>query len=101
MSFGTIPSIDFMSSIFSSSFKTFKASNYFIFWSSIVLICLLNVLQREYVNFVCSIILLWSDGNIPSPVRYSYLSILPDDNAAIFAASLLISYYSFPSLILS
>ena len=35
------------------------------------------------------IILLWSDGNISSLVRSSYLSILPDNNADIFAASLL------------
>ena len=61
-----------------------------------------NVLPRgEYVNFGCSIILFWSDGNIPSLVRYSYLSILPDNNADIFAASLLISYCSFSSLIFS
>ena len=33
--------------------------------------------------------------NISSPVRYSYLSILPDDNADIFAASLLLSYCTF------
>ena len=36
-----------------------------------------------------------------SPVIYSYLSILPDDNPDIFAASLLISYYRFSSLIVS
>ena len=61
-----------------------------------------NVLPRgEYVNLASSIILLWSDGNIYSPVRYSYLLNLPDDNADIFAASLLISYCSFSSLILS
>ena len=48
----------------------------------------------------CSIILLWSDGNIFSPVKHSYSSISSDDNANIFAASLLtISYYSFKSLI--
>ena len=35
------------------------------------------------------------------PVRYSYLTIVPDDNADSFAASLLISYDSFYSLILS
>ena len=34
-------------------------------------------------------------------VRYSFLSILPDDNADILAASLLISNCSFSSLILS
>ena len=35
------------------------------------------------------------------PVRNAYLSILPDNNADFFAASLLMSYCSFPSLILS
>ena len=39
-----------------------------------------------------------SDGNVSSTVRYSCLSAFPDDNADIFAASLLLSYYSFPSL---
>ena len=34
-------------------------------------------------------------------VRYSFLSILPDDNADTLAASLLISNCSFSSLILS
>ena len=34
-------------------------------------------------------------------VRYSFLSILPNDNADILAASLLISNCSFSSLILS
>ena len=38
---------------------------------------------------------------ISSPVRNSYLSILPDDNADIFAAYLLISYCRFSTLILS
>ena len=57
--------------------------------------------RGEYLNLACSIILLWSDFNVSSPVRYSYLSILPDDNADIFTASLLILYYSFSSLVLS
>ena len=33
-------------------------------------------------------------------VRYSWLSILPDDHENIFAASLLISYFSFSYLTL-
>ena len=53
----------------------------------------------KYVNLACSIICLWLEGNISSPVRYSYLSILPQDNTDIFAASLLISYCNFLSLI--
>ena len=77
-------------------FKSSKAPTWFFPCPPIVFICLSNALPRaEYVSFACSIILLWSDGNISSPVRYSYLSILPDDNADIFAASLLILYYSF------
>ena len=56
--------------------------------------------SEEYVNLTYSIILLWSYGNISSPVRYLYLSILPDDNV-IFAASLLILYYISSSIILS
>lgn len=36
-----------------------------------------------------------------SPVGYSYLSILPDDNPDIFAAGLLAWHYHFCSLILS
>ena len=47
--------------------------------------------RGEYVNLACSITLFWPGGNIPSPVRYSYLSILPDDKADIFYASLLTS----------
>ena len=49
----------------------------------------------------CSIICLRLESNISSPVRYSYLSILPDENVHIFAASLLILHCSFSSLILS
>ena len=54
----------------------------------------------EYANLACSIICFSLEGNISSPVRYSYLSILPDDNADIFVAPLLISYCSLSSLIL-
>ena len=99
--FGKSLSIVF-SSWFFSGFKTSKASTCFIPCSSIVFICFSNALPSgEYVNLAGSIILLWSNGNIYSPVRYSYLSILPDDNAEVFAASLLISYCSFSSLSLS
>ena len=52
----------------------------------------------EFANSACSIICLWLEGNISSSVGYSYLSIFPDDNAYIFAASLLISYCNFSSL---
>ena len=57
-----------------------------------VFICVSNALLRgEYVNFACSIILLWSNSNILSPVRNSFLSNIPDYRADTFAASLLIS----------
>ena len=58
-----------------------------------------SLLSEEYVNLACSIILLWWKGSVYSPVRYSYLLILPDDSANIFAASLLMSYRNFSSLI--
>ena len=41
------------------------------------------------------------ESNNSSPVRYSYLSILLDDNADIFADFLLISHCTFSSLLLS
>ena len=64
--------------------------------------CISNALPREeYVNLACSVILVWSDVNIPWPVRYSYLQVLPDNNADILAASLIASYFSVSSLILS
>ena len=68
----------------------------------LLLIFFLNVLPSgEYVNLVCSVILPWWDGNIFSPVKYSYLSILPENNADVFAASLLMLYGSFLSWCLS
>ena len=68
----------------------------------LLFICFSNALPNEkYVNLNCSIILLWSDGNISSPLRYSYLPILPYGNADVFGASLLIFYFTFSSLILS
>ena len=57
--------------------------------------------EGKHVNVACSIYPLWSVGNISSSVRYSYLSIFPDDNADIFSASLLILNCDFSSLILS
>ena len=57
--------------------------------------------KGEYVNLSFSIIYLRLKGNITSPVRYLYLSNLPDDKPGIFYAFLLISYCSFSSLILS
>ena len=70
MSFEKIPSVDFVPFLLSSGFK---ASTYFFPCTLIVFICFSKAfLKGEYVNFACSIILLWSDGNISSPVMYSY-----------------------------
>ena len=97
--FGKIPSIDssssFSSSLGASGFEAYS-------WTTNVFISFSNALPRgEYINLVCSIILLWSDGNVSSTVRNSYLSILPHDYADIIAASLLRLYYTFSSVILS
>ena len=63
----------------------------------------LFVFQRLFVSrtykLACSIIWLWLELIISSFVRYSYFSILLDDNADIFPASLLISYCSFSFLV--
>ena len=74
-------------------FKTFKASTCFFSGSSIIFFCISKALpRREYVNLACSITLLysitllWSEGSSSSPVRYSYWSNFPDDNADIFFA---------------
>ena len=98
ISFQKISSIYSMSSLFSSDFKAFEVSTCFkplkkfIYFSS-------ALLSEEYINAACSIVLVWSDGIISSPVRNSYWSILPDGNADIFVPSLLISYYTFSPLI--
>ena len=100
MFFGKSTSIH-SSSWFSSGFKALKASGCFIFWSSIVFICFSNAKPIwKYVNLACSILLLWSDSKIFSPVRNSYFSTLPDKNAVIFAISLLVLSCSFSSLVL-
>ena len=62
-------------------------SKYFIEWRI-----------RKRSLFYYSTLIRW---NICSPVRYWYLSILRENYADIFAPSLLISYCSFSSLILS
>ena len=66
---------------------------------SIVFVCFSKCFPNgEYANLACSIIYLWLESNISSPARYS---IFPEDNAHIFAASPLILYCNFLSLILS
>ena len=93
-----------LSSVASSSFgfQVFKISTCFIPRSSIVFVRFSKDFPKgESVNLACSIIWFWLDDNISSPVRYSYLPILPDDKADILGASLLLSYCSFLSSIWS
>ena len=61
-------------------FKFSKAFTCFLPWSSIIFICFSKAFPKgEQVNFACSIICCWLDGNISSPVRYSCFWILSDD----------------------
>ena len=54
------------------------------------MVCLLEAFPRgEAVNLSCSIAWFWVKDNISLLVRNSYLSILPDDNATVFTASVL------------
>ena len=46
--------------------------------------------KGEKGNLACYIICLSLEGNISSPAKYLFLSIFPDNNADIFAASLLL-----------
>ena len=86
---GNILSVSFNSSILLERLRNLKVSTSFS-------VCFFKALAKgEYVNLSSSIIWLLLEGNISSPVRYSYLSILPDDNADIFVTSLLISYAVF------
>ena len=90
-----IPLIFFNLFFLLERFRGYKAPTYFS-------VCFSNTFpKQEYENLACSIICLWLKGNISSPVRYSYSSIFPGDNADAFAASQIISYCSFWSLILS
>ena len=67
-----------------SLLAAFKVFHGWSLWSSIVFIYFSNVFPKEEnVNLACFITLLWSWDCISSPVRYSYLSILPDNNADI------------------
>ena len=84
----------------------FPLSFFALIWffpsSSIVFVCFSKAFPKgERINLDCSIICFWLEGNISSPVRYSYLLIFADDKVDILAAYLLISYQSFSSLIWS
>ena len=70
-----------------------------LFLSDLQLFLFVSKKLYQEDNFACSIICFWLDGNISSPIRYSYLSILHDDKIDILAASLLTSNCSYSSLI--
>ena len=90
-----IPLIFFNLFFLLERFRGYKAPTYFS-------VCFSNTFpKQEYENLACSIICLWLKGNISSPVRYSYLSLFPGDNADDFIASLVTSYGGLSSLILS
>ena len=97
--FWSVPKI-FFSTLFSAAFM------YFYPWPSNVFVCFFQVFPEEekahsiIILLACSIFLLWLGRSNFSSLKYSYVSILSGDNADIFAASMLISYYNFPSLIL-
>ena len=63
------------------------------------MIAFIHFPRSEYGNIFFCIILLRLEGHVFSPVRYSYLSILPHGD--VLPISLLISCYSFSSLILT
>ena len=70
--------------------------------STRVFFCFFCVFLKEWsVNLTSSIALYRFGDNTSSRVRYSYLSILPNDNADLFVAALLMWYCNFSSLILS
>ena len=65
-------------------------------------ICFSKAIPKgEYACLACSIIPLPSGGSVYLPVTNSYLGIFLDDNTDILATSLVISYCSFSSLILT
>ena len=75
-------------------FKTSKGSTCFFHCSSIVFLCFSKAFTTgENDNLGCFITLLWCQGSISSPVRYSYLSIFCDNNADIFAALMFLLYF--------
>ena len=77
--------ICFNSSVLLGRLKDFKALICFSFCFSKTFV------KREYLNLACCIIWPRPECSISSNVSYSNLSILHDDNADIFTASLLIS----------
>ena len=54
--------------------------------------------KEEYVNLAGSITLLWCGGSIFSPLRYPYLSALPDESFSSFTLSSIVitTFYIMP-----
>ena len=62
----------------------FMALIWFFPWSSIVFVCFSKAFPKgERINLGFSIICFWLEGNIFSPVRYSYLLNFADDKLDI------------------
>ena len=74
---------------------------WFFPWFSIFFFFFKAFPKGKWLNLSCFIALLWSGANISSHSKYSYLSLFADDNADTFAASSLIFYCNFSSLILT
>ena len=81
------------STLFSIVFASLLAA------SSTAFVCFSKDFPEE-TKLVFYLIWLWLEGNFSPCVRYSYSSVLPDYDADIFVASLLISFCRFSSQIL-
>ena len=80
--------------------KGFNVWNWFLSCFSNVFVCFSNVFPSRKEVVLASLL---SDDveRDSSRIRYSYFSILPQDNEHVFAATLLMSYCNLSSLILS
>ena len=86
--------ICFNSSVLLERFTDFKASTCFSVYS--------NVFPKgDYINLACYIICFRLEGNIFFTCKIFIFVNFPGDNADVFAASLLASFYNSSSLILS
>ena len=88
-----------------NTFIRFRCLNLYLILNCLIFNCFClffkSFTKRKSLNLACSITYFGLEGNKSSPLRYSYLLILPGDKVDIFAASLLISYCSFSFIIWS
>lgn len=73
--------------------QIFEINTPYLFWCH--QLCGLTLLLVNLPLYSFSITLCYCGGSIALPVRYFYASILPDNNAGIFATSLLMSSCNF------